>query len=300
MRAELIKLRHSIRKRGMMWRHAALARCSCAHGLNRQSRPQELIISLTTIPERLAYVHLVIDSLLRQTVKPDRLVLWLKDLREPGRPVVSPGTVPASLTRLMRRGLTIQWCRDIGCYCKLIPALRAYPQALIATADDDVFYHPTWLQQLYEAHLRQPEYVHCHRAHRITFDADGRVRPYTRWDELAPGFQGPSMHLLATGVGGVLYHARLLHPDITCEARFLQLCPKSDDLWYKAMQVLNGVQCRKVAPYSPPLYALRIPNNRRLLDHNVIGGGNDVQLRNIAAHYPRFAEFLNGREVCVS
>jgi hypothetical protein len=285
----------SVRKRAMALDHAVSAAFSSRCGLNTQPRPTELIVSLTTIPERIGNVHLGIDCLLRQSLRPDRVILWLNECADPGRPAVNKNTLPRSLTKLTKRGLTIEWCKNIGPYCKLIPALKAFPQALIATADDDVYYPRHWLAGLYQAHLRQPQYIHCHRAHLMTFDDAGRPLPYNRWDIDAPGFGGPSPDLFPTGVGGVLYAPARLHPDVLNEELFLELCPKSDDIWFKAMAVLNGVQCRKVARDSPPLYNVRVRNNRRLMEGNVDGGGNDRQLRRVAEHYPAFAGFLTRR-----
>ena len=41
------------------------------------NRKPKIIVSLTSIPSRIHLTHLVIESILRQTVLPDKIVLWL-------------------------------------------------------------------------------------------------------------------------------------------------------------------------------------------------------------------------------
>ena len=57
----------------------------------------------------------------------------------------------------------------------------------------------------------------------------------------------------------------------------------------------DGVQCRKVAKHSPRLFNIRARNDRRLMEGNVSGEGNDLQLRRVAEHYPAFMDFLTRR-----
>jgi len=63
--------------------HGVSAAFSARYGVNTDRRPAELIVSLTTIPERIGKVHLGIDCLLRQSVRPDRVILWLNECAEP-------------------------------------------------------------------------------------------------------------------------------------------------------------------------------------------------------------------------
>ena len=49
--------------------------------------------------------------------------------------------LPRDLLKLRSFGLTIDWCENLRSYKKLIPAIEKYPDDIIVTADDDVFYH---------------------------------------------------------------------------------------------------------------------------------------------------------------
>lgn len=271
-----------IRYKFMTWSYAFSARWFAHSGITKEKRNPELIVSLTSFPARIPTLHLCIETLLQQTIKPDRIILWLS------KSEILPEELPASLTRLEKRGLEIKWCKNTRSYRKLIPTLHDYPDALIVTADDDIFYPKTWLEQLYTAYQKEPEYIHCHRAHLIKYSPDGNSLPYLQWGYLSMGIQGPSLDIIPTGVGGVLYASNHLNSEIMNEQAFLELCPKADDIWFKAMSLLNNVQCKKVSPYCFPLREINIKNNKTLSDDNYQRGENDSQIDAVAARYGVF------------
>ena len=270
--------------------HALRATLNPTIGVTKNKRQQELIVSLTTIPERIGKVHLCIESLLRQSVKPDRLILWLSETSEPGRPQVNKDALPFKLIRLQRRGLEIRWCKDIRSFRKIIPALRLFPKALVVTSDDDVFYPKTWLENLYQAYLQEPEFIHCHRAHLVNYGPTGIALPYVQWNICAPGIVGPSQDIFPTGVGGVLYAPGHLHPDVLNEDVFLNLCPTADDVWLKTMSLIMNVKCKKVKPEIICYVEIRIANNRVLSHHNVNSNGNDLQISRVSQRYNVFTK----------
>lgn len=256
-------------------------------GITRQKREQELIVSLTTIPRRIGKVHLCIESLLRQNLKPDRLVLWICESQ------IGPDALPPMLKKLRKRGLEIRWHHELRSYMKIIPALKAFPGSLIVTADDDLFYPKNWLGQLYEAYRKEPQFIHCHRAHLMRYDFSGNILPYNDWLWEAGDDQGPSLDLFPTGVGGVLYAPGHLSPEVFNEREFLAHCPKADDVWLKAMSLLHRVPCRKVRPRCFPMTAIRIRGDQPLSEDNVANGGNDLQIAKIRELYGVFQTVEN-------
>lgn len=279
------RIYNALRYRWIESTHRASVAWSTQKGVSSEKRSPELIVSLTTFPERIGTVALCLDSLLRQSLKPDRLILWLSESNEPGRPVISQTTLPADLIRLVPRGLEIRWCKDIRSFRKIVPTLHDHPTAIIVTADDDIFYPRHWLKALYDAYQAEPQYVHCHRAHRIHYDRTGTPMPYNQWHMMADGIQGPSFDLFPTSGGGVLYAKGHLHDEVLNSDAFLSLCPKADDVWLKAMSVMANVQCKKVTKKTFSLIEVRIPNNRTLWSENVTLNGNDPQIRAVAERY---------------
>lgn len=257
-------------------------------GLTLIKRSQEVVVSLTTIPERISKVHLCIETLLRQSIKPDRVILWLSETTDPARPRLTSDNIPLKLRRLQDRGLQIRWCADIRSYRKIIPVLRYFPKALVVTADDDVFYPRKWLEQLYFSYLKEPQFIHCHRAHLVKYDIMGQALPYAQWELTAPGVVGPSLDLFPTGVGGVLYAPHHLSPEVVNEKVFLEICPFADDVWLRAMSLLNCVECKKVKSKAIAYTEILFKNSYALSQNNVNLNGNDTQIWSVGSRYRVF------------
>jgi len=257
--------------------YSLLARFGMRCGVTRIKRDTPLIVSLTSIPTRLNKVHLCIESILRQSCRPDLVLLWLDD--------AVGEALPPSLLRLRKRGLVIRRCRNIRSYAKIIYTLQEHPDAIVVTADDDFFYPPRWLHDLYSAYQREPQLIHCHRAHLMALDADSRLRPYRMWDFESPGFQGPSKLLLPAGSAGVLYPVGSLAPEVHNEAVFTTICPTSDDVWLKAMSLMQGTSCKKVRRYQSDFVQIQGTQTTALWRDNVIAGHNDEHLRAVFDRY---------------
>lgn len=189
----------------------------------------ELIVSLTSFPGRINTVHKTIDTILRQTERPDRVILWLAEEQFPGK----TADLPKELLNLQQYGLEILWCNDIRSYKKLIPTLKLYPEAVIVTADDDVYYSPNWLELLYQSYQKWPNFIHCHRDTKILLEDDEfKVISGGKEKYSCPTY----LHKLV-GIGGVLYPPHSLHPDVLREDLFTTLAPTNDDIWFWFMGV---------------------------------------------------------------
>lgn len=257
---------------------------------------RERVISLTSLPDRMGDMYLAVYSLLDQTAEFDRLVLWLGDKFFPEK----ESGLPAELVGLERYGLEIRFREDLGPYTKLVYALREFPEADVITADDDLYYGETWLQQLLDAQKRHPGQIIAHRCHEITFDASGKVKNYAAWLFEQVNTELSYRNFL-TGVGGVLYPAHSLYRDATDRELFLKLSPTADDVWFWAMAVLNG---RKIFCADNPYVYPDFINLSRHLDEkgkaclhfvNLGGSRNDRYLENVFRHYPRLRKRLLGR-----
>jgi len=247
-------------------------------GITQHKRNPPLIVSLTTIPERIHKVHLCIESLLRQALKPDYLMLWIS---------IPEHKIPEKLDRLKQRGLQIRLCKDLGPYTKIIYTLKENPQSIIVTADDDHFYPKNWLKQLYGAYLREPQHIPCHRAHLMTEKPDGKLKKYQEWHWLSPGIQEPSLLLFPTGIGGVLYPPHSLSEEVLNEEVFMRLAPYHDDAWLKGMSLLKGTQCKKVSPFCPNYIHIRGISKKSLCKINLANGGEkgNEQIQAVFGYY---------------
>lgn len=215
-------------------------------GITEKKRETKLIVSLTTYPARIEYIHTVIKSLLVQTLKPDLLILWLAEEQFPEK----EDDLPKSLLDLKQYGLTISWCNDIRSYKKLVPTIKEYPEAVIITADDDMYYHPKMVERLYKAYQKEPEYIHCHRVTKFYME-DGEFRTIAGGYDI---YSHPSYLHKLTGGSGSCYPPHSLHPDITKEELFMKLAPTNDDIWFWLMAAMNGMRCNVVRHSCTALY----------------------------------------------
>lgn len=201
----------------------------------RHGLPSDLIVSLTSYPARFGTLAPTLRSILRQSMEPDRVILWLADGDEEHLPSEIHGL----------SGLEVRTCRDWRSYKKIIPALLQYPAAYIVTADDDVYYPFDWLEQLTCAVSQGGAAIACHRAHRVKLTAAGQPAAYEEWEHNLPAAErGPLV--FPTGVSGVLYSPDVFHPDVTRSDLFMDLAPSADDVWLYWMHRMAGTESSKV------------------------------------------------------
>ena len=169
------------------------------YGINvTDKRREKIIVSLTSYGRRVSSVlPFAIISLLRQTYKPDIILLWLDAENW------NDDNLPESLRKLKKYGLTVKYCRDIKSYKKLVPTLNLFPDAVIVTCDDDLYYKNTMLERLIMEYIKDPTNIYSHRAHRIGLTIAGELQPYNNWEEEISGETG--RHVFPTGGAGCLY-----------------------------------------------------------------------------------------------
>jgi glycosyltransferase involved in cell wall biosynthesis len=265
-------------------------------GISEKKRSPQIIVSLTSYPDRMYDVHYCLHSLLNQSFKPNKVILWLAHEQFPN----GESDVPKKVLALKERGLSIEWHHDIKSYKKVIPALKKYPEDIIVTADDDIYYSNDWLEKLISTYNETSDIV-CHRAHGIMFDG-AEIAPYSKWIKCIQNARASVFNFPTTG-GGVLYPPHSLHKDTTNEELFYSLAPHADDLWLWAMVLLADRKVRVVAAkpnsegvisrelcYINPIRELGIGDESTLFHTNITK--NDEQLSKIMQEYPSLLNVL--------
>ena len=216
-----------------------LALCSSTKGISKERYCQkEVIVSLTTYGKRLYDVYLAIESIMQQSMKPNRIVLWLGDELK-NRPL------PRILGFQQQRGLEIVFCKDIYSYTKLIPALRKFPNDIIITVDDDLIYNVDMVERLVGAYIDDPSYIYCCRMHKMRLKKNGLLEGYMAWDWETSLLDASPLNF-PTGCGGVLYPPHCFNDEVFNENVFLNICKFADHVWFKAMSLYNGVQSKRI------------------------------------------------------
>lgn len=256
-------------------------------GVTKDKRNTEVIVSLTSFPERMYDIHYCIYSLLNQKLKPDRVVLWLAKEEFPN----GEYDIPANVLNLKKFGLEIKFCKNLMSFKKIIPALREFPDAIIVTADDDIYYADDWLELLYDNHKLYPKDIILHRSRKIAFDEKFNVKEYDKWTLINEDTM-PSYYHLINGGGGALYPPHSLDDTVFNEKVFMGEYSTTDDIWLWAMAVLYGTKIKTIKndynDFTPvnPARLLGLTDELTLYNSANKYGKNLENMRKILKQYP--------------
>ena len=245
----------------------------------------ELIVSFTTYNKRIHDVHLVVESIAQQTFKPNRLILWLDEDE------FTLETIPLVLHKQIARGLEVRFCPNYKSYKKLIPALKLFPNANIITIDDDILYPYDMVEMLTIEHKSNPTTIIGHRAHKINV-SNNKILPYQLWENETKNHQSSNLCFITTG-GGTLFPVNSFNSEVLNIEVFLSLCPNADDVWFKAMALLNNTGCKKVNDDRDFFNRFLLLSNSQdiaLYRTNIIN--NDIQLKAVFDYYDLHKKFF--------
>ena len=197
-----------------------------------------VIVSLTSYGNRVkGSAVYTVYSLLRQRVRPERVVLWL-DEKE-----FNSQNLPDDLRFLCDYGLEVRFGKDIGPYTKIIHSLSAFPDKHIITADDDLYYTRTFVEEFVEAHRQHPQAIITAWGKMPTLEANGKPATYDAWPEyhrVPQGFEYDVQTLFPMGVGGVLTFKKSHLPEVLPQVVPLNRIVLETDAPYMAPVPMRG------------------------------------------------------------
>ena len=231
-----------------------------------------VIVSLTTVPSRINIVHLTIRSILVQKAKPKKIHLWVhKDLKT---------IIPPQLKKL--EGEVFEICySQIDCpHLKLIEELKQNVNIPIVTIDDDHVYSRRLLKELYNTHLNHPKYIISTISRLIKFDGNNTPLPYQEWPYINKASY-ENRFLLPLGVYGVLYPPNSFNREVINIDLIESLAPKADDLWFKALSIINGTHVRIIDKEIRKPTMLLGTQEITLKKYNISQNNNVIQWKNL-------------------
>ena len=246
-----------------------------------------VVVSLTSYGKRVkGSAIFTIYSLLKQKVRPERVVLWLNEDE------YNDENLPDDLRFLCDYGLDVRYVKDIRSYTKIIHSLEEFPDKHIITADDDVYYTKNFVEEFVEAHREHPHAIITGFAKVPVLDDHHQLAPYHEWPEyhhVPATFEYDKTKLFPLGWAGVLYPSHVFDDEVTNEAVFSSLCPKADDIWLYVMGLRSHAE-KRILPHSHINYyhtdlLRQYFTKDRLTATNRFGGENDVQLKALLEHY---------------
>ena len=285
---ELIKIPESVRipkLSGMIYKWAVKAdnksilKEKIVSPLNKEPRDERVVVSLTSYPARIPFVHLAIKSLMVQSYKPDRIVLWLAEEQFPTK------ELPAELTELEKYGLEIIWMHDIYGHKKYFyPVINQADNEVVITFDDDIIYSKNALKRLMKTHKKYPECLVCERGQTIdknVIENPGRWKPVS-----SMGVKKPTYSMNPSPGGGCLIPKGAFYPDAVNEEKIRALAYKNDDLWYMFMCAQNKTRMVKTRKYHKTFSVVQGSQTEQMATENVVGNKNAVIIEGLKKAYP--------------
>lgn len=236
-----------------------------------------IVVSLTTIESRLSKVSITIRSILTQSKRPEKILLWVNE--------DDRNKIPAKLKKLESHIFEIHFTKLKCSHKKLIHTLKLYPDYPIITCDDDFIYDKDWLSTTYNEYLKYPNVVIGNQTRTITYSEDQKLLPYKQWKSTNQKNNFKDSRVLPIGASGVLYPPNSLHTEVQNIELFLELCPNADDLWFKAMSHINGtisIQSKNTPKTPIPIAGTQ---SISLKKSNVALDKNRIQLQSIIDYF---------------
>lgn len=244
---------------------------------------KELIVSLTTHGKRIETVYHTIESIFQQTLKPNRVILWLgnnewNDVKD----------LPISLQTQMSRGLEIFFVKDIRSYTKLLPALKMFPSANIVTVDDDILYPRNLLERLWKGHVKYQDSIISVVSRQMRLKGPNEFDSFINFKSIDSDKDYISLNNIAEGFAGVLYPSGCFDDEVFNESKFLQLCPSADDIWFCCMALKAKtpvVQIARLFDVYHEMYQIEEVQDMALANTNIGDKCNDSQLNAVFNEY---------------
>lgn len=242
--------------------------------INNRNVNEDVIVSLTSIKSRINRLHVVIESLLLQTVNPKKIILWLSTDDFP----LKDREIPNKLLKYKKNILEINFIEEnLGPHKKYFYTLQSYPNSVVITVDDDIAYPPKIIETLLEKHESRKKAIICNIS--SEFSLNKRYGSFKRNKT-----EFCSIDIIPIGVGGVLYPPNIFSKNLFDKKVFMNLCPYGDDLWLKYNSMINNIVCCQTK-YDYPMFTVLGTQRIALFKKNLGENRNDLYLKNLNNYF---------------
>ena len=261
------------------------------YGLNTtEERETRIILSLTSFPFRFPTLHICLNSLLHQIVKPDKIIVWLDDY-------VEEKDFTEEMIKLKDYGVEYRKVPvDLKPHKKYFWALQEFSDCIVITVDDDLLCPKTLISSLIKSYEKYPRCISARRVQKILWDEENNLLPYNKWKWYYIKSIKPRFDLLATGVGGVLYPPHILPEETFDIDKICNLSLHADDIWLKFMELKNDIPVvwSKCLIIHPPI--IGGTQQIALKNTNVNKHRNDYIIANMVKEYPECKEKIISKQ----
>lgn len=216
-----------------------------------------MIVSLTTIPKRINHIHLVIESLKRQTKPVTKILLWI--------PYTYKGKYEYNIPQFLYNENLVEIirCEDLGPATKFLHTIKELePGEEFVVVDDDQIYSQYLIEDLTSA-----PYLNGIKGVKGTYWIDHDGNPDRRRDDTAPNKQRKPLRYIISEKGDYLNKFDFSTVPIICGCDGILLKPSffnkkiydipeqffnCDDIWLSGyLETHNikkyAIQCRAIS-----------------------------------------------------
>lgn len=217
------------------------------HGKTEGRRSHENIyISLTSIFQNQDILMKTCESLINQTLLPDKIFIYLSELPyllDLGfkDKLISNNNLQTFLERHSNL-INIKWVENEGPYRKLLPLLKEKwnEECIIITVDDDTIYDKGLIKNM----------INDYKIHNCVINYRGFTPScknlnnfnYHKRDKLV----NKHLYNFPTGKGGILYKPSFFYKTtnlIFNKDVYMHCCKTQDDIWFYLVRIKNNIYC---------------------------------------------------------
>lgn len=243
---------------------------------------EKIVVSFTSYPARIGNISKVLNTIREQTIKPDKVVLYLAEKQFQER------RLPKEVVDLIDGWFEVRWTiDDLMSHKKYYYAMKDFPDDIIITIDDDMMYKDYMISELLVGHRRFPNCIIAQRVHQITWKSDGSIEKYEDWYNVSFRFLNePRMDLFATTGGGTLFPPHCFGKEVFNKDVFMDLCKYADDVWLKTMSIIYGIPVVLTRElWADERIDSHVDKIETLYDKYNRDGGNDNQIKLLIQRY---------------
>lgn len=239
-----------------------------------------VVVSLTSFPVRIGKLWVVVEAMLRQCPRPERVVLWLSRTQFPNE----TADLPNRLLEQQSRGLEIRFVDgDIRSHKKYFYVFKEFADKYVLTIDDDLLFPSTFVDDAYKCAIAHPNSVIAHFGSIFCWRSE-----IDYFEKLCtpvhPGQTG--LNLFFGSGGGTLFPPNRMGYLMDDISTILRLCPTADDIYLNALCRIAG--CEVTFRNIYPLLSIENKNDEKLHDCNGYlfspNSANARQLRDIVKY----------------
>lgn len=241
-----------------------------------EGRVSDAVVSMTSFPQRIDVVWLVIECLLRQTCVPRKIVVWLSYDQ-----FLANNDVPSTLKSYPKDIVEVRMVDgDIRSHKKYWYAVEEFKNSPLVLVDDDIVYDSHFLEDIERVAKENKNVIGCCWGGRMRWNDDGTIMPYSQWGGGKPALGEVSVEFFYGSGGGTYFPVGSLEGAHHPKEEIMKICPTADDIWLNAITRKNGYRTCLVRNFKG-MMEWRIKGNMKLHTINNVGLQNDKQLSEV-------------------